>query len=488
MQKSLLDVHGVDPVDTRNYVDGTFIDGASARIPTYDPASGEVLAEVDVADAAVVDNAVAAARRGLAAWSRRLPAERARCLHKVAALLRRDADRLARLESLDAGKPLREARGDIETSARYFEYYAGVADKLQGDSIPLGEDFMSLTVKEPVGVTAHIIPWNFPLVTTARGAAPALAAGCSAVIKPAEQTPLSALALARIVEEAGLPSGAYNVVCGDGATTGSALVAHPGVDHVTFTGSVVTGKRVMRSAADHMASVTLELGGKSPVVVLNDADIDLALAGTLKAIFTNAGQVCSAGARLVVEEGIAERFLPALTAATNKMHAGRGIDDPDLGPLVSLQQLNKVEQYVTTGRARGIQALCGGERLRVAGLEGGWFFAPTLMLCPNADDPLVQDEIFGPVLVVQVARDAAHAIELANATSYGLVAGIYTRDVSRALRFARDVCAGQVFVNQYFAGGVETPFGGRRNSGFGRVKGLAALQNYIALKTITFKI
>lgn len=488
MRHPVLSSYDIEAVDTASYVDGQFAYGSARTIPTFDPASGDLLAEIEVAEKGLIDEAVRAARRGLGKWSALLPAERARRLHLVAAIIRRDAAELARLESLDSGKPLREARVDVETSARYFEYYGGIADKLQGDSIPLGDQLMSLSIKEPIGVTAHIIPWNFPLVTTARGAAPAMAAGCSVVVKPAEQTPLSALALARVMAEADIPAGTYNVVCGDGETTGEALVSHPNIDHVTFTGSVGTGKRVMRSAASHVASVTLELGGKSPVVVLDDADFDAALAGTLKAIFTNAGQVCSAGARLVVEERIAEQFIPALTAVASKMRVGRGLDDPDLGPLVSPEQLSKVEGYVTDGRERGLGALCGGQRITPPGLEGGWFFAPTLMLCKDPGDPVVQEEIFGPVLAVQIARDATHALELANATEYGLVAGIYTRDVSKALRFARDVCAGQVFVNQYFAGGVETPFGGRRNSGFGREKGLAALQNYVALKTITFKI
>ena len=485
---STLAEHGVGHVDTSSYVGGRFVSPGARTIPTFDPASGGVLAEVASADTSVIDEAVIAARGGLKAWGRLLPSERARALNRVAQVLRRDADRLAKLESLDSGKPLREARGDVETSARYFEYYAGIADKLQGDSIPLGENFMSLTLKEPIGVTGHIIPWNFPLVTTARGVAPALAAGCTAVVKPAEQTPLSALALARVMEEAAVPAGVYNVVCGDGAEAGEPLVAHGGVDHVTFTGSVETGKRVMRTAAGHVASVTLELGGKSPIVVLDDADLDAALAGTLKAIFMNSGQVCSAGSRLIVKKGVADELLARLAAAASKMGAGRGIDDPDLGPLVSQAQLDKVERYATEGLARGLQALCGGKRLRPKGFENGWFFEPTVILCPKADDPVVQDEIFGPVLAVQVADDEAQALALANGTSFGLVAGIYTRDVSRALRFARDVSAGQVFVNQYFAGGVETPFGGRRNSGFGREKGLAALQNYTALKTVTFKI
>lgn len=487
--QSDLSRYGISDLPVTSYINGAFIAAAGAPAhPTYDPASGEVLTSVAIASADVVALAVSSSADALRVWRARLPAERARALLRVAQLLRRDADRLARIESLDSGKPLREARGDIETSARYFEYYAGVADKFEGTSIPLGEQFFSFTLREPVGVTAHIIPWNFPLVTTARGVAPALAASCTAVVKPAEQTPLSALLLGPLMAEAGIPPGVYNVVAGTGAVTGSALVGHPGVAHVTFTGSVKTGKRVMHSAADHVASVTLELGGKSPLVVLADADLDAAVEGTMKAIFTNAGQVCSCGSRLVVEKAIAPQLLKRIVAAARAMKAGRGLDNPDLGPLVSDVQLKTVSGYVSAGLARGLEALCGGNRMNVAGLENGWFFEPTLLLCPDASDAVVQEEIFGPVLAVQVVEDYDDAVRLANCTEFGLVAGIYSRDVGKVLRFARDVDAGQVFINQFFAGGVETPFGGTRNSGFGREKGLAAMQSYSRIKTITAKL
>lgn len=481
--------YGVRDLPVTSYLDGGFVAAGSAGDhPTYDPASGEVLTRVAIADHALVDAAVESAVVGQKAWRNLLPVERARALMRVAQLIRRDAAYLATVESLDSGKPLREAKGDVETSARYFEYYAGVADKFEGTSIPLGSSLMSFTVREAVGVTAHIIPWNFPLVTTARGVAPALAAGCSAVVKPAEQTPLSALLLGPLMAEAGIPKGVYNVVAGTGQVTGQALVGHGKVDHVTFTGSVATGKRVMHAAADHVASVTLELGGKSPIVVLADADLEASVDGALKAIFTNAGQVCSCGSRLVVEKAIAPALLERVTAAARRMTAGRGLDDPQLGPLVSDVQLERVAAYVRQGRERGLEALCGGDRLSVPGLEGGYFFAPTLLLCPDPSDAVVQEEIFGPVLAVQVADDFDHAMALANGTEFGLVAGIYSRDASKVMRFARDVDAGQVFINQYFAGGVETPFGGTRNSGFGREKGLAALQNYSRLKTITSRI
>ncbi|MEO7243346.1 MAG: aldehyde dehydrogenase family protein [Variovorax sp.] len=487
--KSDLTRYSIHSLPVASYVDGAFVEAGNASThPTYDPASGEVLTSVAIADGSVVDAAVHSSSVALRVWRGWLPAERARALLRVAQLIRRDAQYLATVESLDSGKPLREARGDIETSARYFEYYAGVADKFEGTSIPLGQKLMSFTVREAIGVTAHIIPWNFPLVTTARGVAPALAAGCTAVVKPAEQTPLSALLLGPIMAEAGIPPGVYNVVAGTGATTGAPLVGHAGIAHVTFTGSVATGKRVMHGAADHVASVTLELGGKSPVVVLADADLDAAFEGVMKAIFTNAGQVCSCGSRLVVEKSIASSFLDRLVAAANDLRGGRGIDDPALGPLVSDVQLDTVSGHVQRGIDRGLQALCGADRMTVEGLEGGYFYKPTLLLCPDPSDAVVQEEIFGPVLAVQIADDFDEALVLANGTDFGLVAGIYSRDVSKVLSFARDVDAGQVFINQYFAGGVETPFGGTRNSGFGREKGLAAMQNYSRLKTITSKL
>lgn len=457
--------------------------------PTHDPSTGELIAEVAIASASDVDEAVAAAEAAWRGdWRNATPAQRARVLMRAAALIREDSQRLALIETLDSGKPLREAKGDIETSARYFEYYAGIADKFEGVSIPLGNSHVSFTLREPVGVTAHIIPWNFPLVTTARGVAPALAAGASAVVKPAEQTPLSAILLADILKRAGLPDGVYNVVPGVGGETGAALVSHPGVAHVTFTGSVPTGKRVMHAAADHVASVTLELGGKSPVVVLDDADHASALDGVMRAIFTNAGQVCSAGSRLIVERGIADQFIESVCNSAKSLKLGRGSDDPQLGPLITNEQRDRVTGFVDAARASGASVLTGGSKAVVQGLEGGWYYEPTII---RSDDPgadIVQEEVFGPVLTVQVADDAEHAIRLANGTRFGLVAGIYTANVSRALRFAKDVEAGQVFINQYFAGGVETPFGGFKNSGFGREKGLEAMLNYSRTKTITAKI
>lgn len=478
----------IDKIDLNPYIDGARTELRGETYPTYDPATGEVLCEVPVSDAEVVGEAVEASGRALkGAWAKVTPAERSRMLLRIAREIREDAERLAIVESIDSGKPLREAKGDIETSARYFEYYGGIADKLQGDTIPLGPDFVSFTLHEPVGATAHIIPWNFPLVTTARGLAPALAAGATAVVKPAEQTPLTALMLPRYLEKAGVPAGVVNIVCGPGRTTGAPLVQHSGVAHVTFTGSVATGRAVMISAASHVAAVTMELGGKSPVVVLSDADQDAALEGVLKAIFTNAGQVCSAGSRLVIERSCAEAFLAALVARIESFTFGRGLDNPDIGPIVSSQQLLKIDRIVSESIAEGCQLLTGGKVRKPNGLDG-WFFEPTLLVAKDPSARAVQEEIFGPVLTVQIADDFDHACHLAECTDFGLVAGIYTRDVTKALRFSKHVSGGQVFINQYFAGGVETPFGGTKNSGFGREKGLEGLRAYYTVKTVTARI
>lgn len=480
-----------EALDLRMAIDGKRVEASDrARMTTEDPATGRVIGSFPAATADDVDRAVASSKAALkGAWRAMTPTARGRVLSRAAAILRREAERMARIETLDSGKPLREARTDIETSAAYFEYYAGFADKLQGDSIPLGMDYMSFTLHEPVGVTAQIIPWNFPLTTTARGVAPALAAGCTAVVKPAALTSLTSLLLADLLDEAGVPPGVYNVVTGSGSKAGAALVAHPDIAHVTFTGSVETGQGIMRSAASHVASVTLELGGKSPVVVLADADLDAAVEGTLKAIYTNAGQVCSAGSRLVVERKLHAAMMERLVPRAAAMTAGHGLDDPPIGPLVSAEQLRTVGEHVERARTRNSLTIAvGGRPLKVPGFEGGHFYAPTIIDDAPADAPAVQEEIFGPVLTVQIVESAEEAIAVANGTEFGLCAGIYTRNISRAMAFARDIDAGQVFINQYFAGGVPTPFGGTKMSGFGREKGLAALSSYYRVKCVTTRL
>lgn len=458
---------------------------AGESMETFDPGRGNAFASFAAGDEQDVELAVTAADKAMRGpWGKSLPAERSRVLYRAAEGIRANAERLAVIETLDNGKTLSEAQADVRSAARLFEYYAGAADKLQGDTLPLGPDYVSQAILEPVGVTAHVIPWNYPISTAARGLAPALAAGCTAVLKPAEQTPLSALLLAEILHNAGLPSGVCNVVTGTGAKVGVPLVQHPKVRHVTFTGSVETGRRVMQAAARNITSVTLELGGKSPMVVLSDCDVEAAVEDALWAIYSNAGQICSAGSRLVIERSIHAEFVERLAARASQLTLGHGLRNPNVGAISSREQLEKISAYVDDATARGIKVAAGGTRL----VGAGWFFAPTVLDNVGASDRLVQEEIFGPVLAVQVADSVEHALALANGTPFGLAAGIYTRDITKALRLARDIDAGQVYINEYFAGGVETPFGGNKLSGFGRDKGLEGLRSYCRVKAVTVRI
>lgn len=473
-----------------HFIAGRFVASASGRrMESFDPGRGVAFASVAAGDAQDVDRAVEAARAALSGpWAGLSPAARGEILMRASRLIAERAARFAVVETLDSGKRLAEAEGDVSGVVRAFAYYAGAADKLHGDSMPLGPDHVGLTIEEPVGVAAQIVPWNYPLSTAARGIAPALAAGCTLVVKPAEQTPFTTLMLAELLHEAGLPEGVLNVVAGTGAEAGAALVAHPGIDHITFTGSVATGQRVMRAAAEHVTRLALELGGKSPVVVLADCDLDAAFAGVMEAIFENAGQICSAGSRLIVEEAIAQPLLDRLVAGAEALRPGHGLSDAGIGPINSPAQLARVAAHVERARAAGNRILTGGAIVPPEACGGGWFYRPTIALARGADDPLVQEEIFGPVLTVQVVPDFEAAVAAANATSYALVAGIYTRDHARAWRFARAVDAGQVYINEFFAGGVAMPFGGNRKSGFGRAKGMAGLRSYSKLKSVVARI
>lgn len=473
-----------------------FIDGAwrasagGGMMESFDPGSASPHASFAAGDADDVAIAVASARRaGEGAWKKILPRERGHVLSRTADLIRQHGERLAIAEVLDSGKTISEARGDVAGAARCFDYYAGAADKNEGKSFPLGEDYASFSINEPVGVTAHIIPWNYPLSTTARSVAPALAAGCTAVVKPAEQTPMTALILAELLHQAGLPDGVCNVVTGTGAAVGATLAAHPDISHITFTGSTATGINVMQAAARNVASVTLELGGKSPNVVLADADLDLALDNVVGAIFENAGQICSAGSRLVIERSIHAEFIERLVQRAKTLRMGHGLSERvNFGAINSAEHLAKVSSFLDGARARGLSIATGGRATVDPGTGKGWFFEPTVVDNAGWDDPVVQEEIFGPVLAVQVVDDFDEAIAAANCTPYALVAGIFTRDLSKAHRFARDVDAGQVYVNEYFAGDIETPFGGNRKSGIGREKGLIAVQSYCKVKSVTIRV
>jgi len=475
--------------------EGHFIDGSFARpshnktMESFDPGRGEAFASFAAGTAEDVDAAVASSRRAFeTVWRDTAPVERGRILHRASQLILENLDRLAVAESLDSGKPLQEALGDVQGAARAFEYYAGACDKLQGESFPLAGDYMGYSVHEPIGVTAHIIPWNFPISTAARGFAPALAAGCTVVAKPAEQTPFTALLLAELLSKAGLPDGVCNVITGTGAGAGAPLTAHPSIDHITFTGSVVTGQRVMKTAADEVTRLVLELGGKSPVVVLDDCDREAALSGVMGAIFENAGQICSAGSRLVIEKGIHAGFVEELVARTRKLKLGHGLRQPDMGPVNSGEHLEKVAGFVDRAKQQGADVAVGGATTCDPETGKGWFYEPTIVDQVGAKDELAQQEVFGPVLTVQVAEDAEHALALANDCQYGLVAGIYTRDFAKAHRLARRIDAGQIYINEYFAGGIEVPFGGNKKSGFGREKGFEGLISYCKTKSIAAKI
>ena len=474
----------------RHFINGAWRASADGAVmESFDPGTGLAFARFSAGGAEDIDLAVAAAGLALRGpWRALAPAQRGRCLQRVAELIRANAERLAVVEALDSGKRLCEALGDVAGAAGCFEYYAGACDKHLGDSIPLGPDYLAYTLNEPVGVTAHIIPWNYPLSTAARGIAPALAAGCTVVAKPAEQTPLTALMLAELCLQAGIPPGVCNVVTGTGREAGAALVRHPGIDHVSFTGSVTTGIDVMCAAAPNITRLVLELGGKSPVVVLADCDIDAAVDGVLGAIFENAGQICSAGSRLVIARSIHAPFVERLVERARDLTLGHGLRDPGLGPVNSMAHLQKINGYVERARQRGVSVLTGGNIASDPRTGRGWFFEPTVLDRVDASDEAIQQEIFGPVLCVQVFDDLDEALALANGTPFGLVAGIYTRDFSAAHRLARDIDAGQVFINEYFAGGIALPFGGNKRSGFGREKGLEALRSYSKLKSVAARI
>lgn len=472
------------------HIDGEHVKDASLEsIEVCDPATGQLLGTVPAGSKQSIDAAVDAAKRALQGpWAQIKPRDRGRLLWQAGEAIRAQIDRLALVETLDSGKPLRDARVGVERTADYFCYYAGIVDKLEGTTVPLGNDKVCYTEKVPVGVTGHILPWNVPINMVARGLAPALACGNTAVIKPAEDTPLTALLVTEIIEQAGIPPGVVNIVSGYGHVAGKALAEHPEVRHVTFTGSVATGKAVMMSAAQHIASVTLELGGKSPHVIMADADLERAVPDILKGVFANSGQICSAGTRLLVQRGIQDELVAALTAASEKMKLGHGLDDPDLGPLISAKQLAAVSGFVSRARERGIRFATGGEAFRVEGLEGGYFFAPSIAVDVPLDDELACDEVFGPVLSVIPIDDIEQAIAIGNASEYGLAAGIHTRDIGSALRYARSIEAGQVYVNGYHGSGDTVPFGGMKQSGIGREKGMAALDAYYEIKSVTITL
>jgi aldehyde dehydrogenase (NAD+) len=476
------------PVALTAYVDGAFLPAAAGAsvLEVDDPATAAVVARVVETDQDQVCQAVQSAHAAYLSWSRIDPAERGRRLNAVAASIRAEADTLARLETIDSGKPLSQARADIGASARYFEYYGGLADKIQGDTIPQPDGTFAYTVHEPYGVIAHITPWNAPLTQLARGIAPSLAAGNSVVAKPSELTPLTTLYAARLMVEAGLPAGLCNVVLGRGTSTGADLVRHELVRHLTFTGSVATGRSVGVVAAQRIIGVNLELGGKSPTIVCADADLDAAARAGALAVVRNSGQSCFATTRLLVDRRVRSQFVELLAARMGGLSVGHGLDEPDVGPLISERQFERVMGYLDSARSSGADIVTGGERADVGG--GGHFVTPTLLQGVHNDMPVAREEIFGPVQSVLEFDSLEEAVAIANDTEYGLSAGIFTRDVATAHRVAGQLQAGQVQVNRYTGAGVEVPFGGYKNSGLGREKGIDALHHYTQVKSVIMDI
>jgi aldehyde dehydrogenase (NAD+) len=472
-----------------HFIANTAVRSASGQtLPVIDPATGEAYDTLERGNAADIDAAVSTARQCLdTTWSRLTAAERGRLLMKLSAKVAEHTDELAALEQRDCGKPVKQARADALALVRYFEFYAGAGDKLHGDTIPYLDGYSVLTWREPHGVTGHVIPWNYPMQIFGRSVGGALAAGNVCVVKPSEDACLSIIRVAELAAEVGFPPGAINIVTGYGHEVGDALARHPGIDHISFTGSPRVGTLIQQVAAERHCPVTLELGGKGPQIVFDDADIDAALPFIVNAIVQNSGQTCSAGSRLLVQRGVYEAVLQRVGDAFTALRAGPPAMDLDLGPLIRQNQLERVRGFLDEARAAGIATVAQG-RIADEAQAGGFYAAPTLLRDVPVDHRLAQEEVFGPVLAAMAFDDEDHAVQLANATDFGLVAGVWTRDGARQFRMARRVRAGQVFINNYGAGGgVELPFGGVKASGYGREKGFEALLGFTTLKTVAFR-
>ena len=468
----------------KNYITGEWIDN-DEKIVIVDPATEQVIAEVAKAGKDEVEMAVAAAKacHETSGWRGLRPIERGRKVMGMSRYLLDNLDEIARVLCYDSGKPLEQAIIEVQGAARYFEFYGSHADKFEGRSIPLGDNYFDFTVYEPFGVTAHIIPWNYPIEMAARSGAAALATGNTVIIKSPELDPLSIYYLADAAEAVGLPKGAINILCGYGPEAGAALVEHPDVNQIVFTGSVPTGQSIMHAAANSVIPTVMELGGKSAGIVFPDADLSNLAYNTQWGIFMNSGQVCSAMSRLVVHRSRMNEVAETLADMANSLTMGHGIDNHFVTPLISDGQLARVAGYVDVGKGEGELVIGGSVAER-----DGYFMQPTIFQNVPAGSRIEQEEIFGPVLTLTPFDEEEEAIAVANGTEYGLVAGVFTSDLNRAMRCARDLRAGQVFVNEWYAGGVETPFGGYKKSGFGREKGVEAMFNYVQTKNIAIKI
>ncbi|MFX1736362.1 aldehyde dehydrogenase family protein [Paraburkholderia sp. A1RI_3L] len=476
-------------IEAKHFIGGEWCPPSNGEtIAVLDPSDGKPYSRIARGTAADVERAVQAAQTAFGgAWGAASAAERGRVLYRLSMLVAACGEELAQIEARDTGKPLKQARADAAALARYFEFYAGAADKLHGETLPYQAGYTVLTVREPHGVTAHIVPWNYPMQIFGRSVGAALAAGNACVVKPAEDACLSVLRVAELAAEAGLPAGALNVVTGYGHEAGAALASHAGIHHISFTGSPQTGKLVAQMAAENHVPVTLELGGKSPQIVFADADLDAALPVLVSAIVQNAGQTCSAGSRVLIERAVYEPLLDRLATAFNTLRVGPWHADLDCGPLINAKQQQRVWDFLSDAQHDGIAMAAHGEVVADAP-ESGFYQAPTLLRDVPATHRLAREEVFGPVLAAMPFESEDEAVALANGTAYGLVAAIWTRDGARQLRMARRVRSGQMFINNYGAGGgVELPFGGVGHSGHGREKGFEALYGFTVLKTIAIR-
>lgn len=458
-----------------------------ATLPVIDPSTEEVIGQVAHGGAAEVEAAVQAAESArLGPWREITPAGRGKLLHRLAGLVMRDQELLGTLEACDVGKPIGLARGDIAGVAETLRYNAGAADKVEGSVIPLGEAVVDYTRLEPLGVTAHIVPWNYPLGMVARSLGPALAAGCTAVIKPAEQSPLSVLHFMELVAEAGIPDGVVNVVCGDGPGAGAPLVAHGLVKGVAFTGSVAAGRQVGMAAAAGMKPAVLELGGKNAMIVAADADLDRVIDDAVMGGFENTGQVCSSSSRLLVARPVAAEVAERLAARARALRVGEALSDPDLGPVVSAEQHDRVLGYLADLKGGPARIVAGGGR--PTSLVRGYFVEPTVLDRVDPASRIAQEEVFGPVVTVTAYDTDAEAIAMANGVSTGLVAGVYTHDLARAFAMVAALETGSVWVNGWYLGGTQAPTGGIKDSGIGRERGLVAVRNFLRIKNVAFRL
>jgi acyl-CoA reductase-like NAD-dependent aldehyde dehydrogenase len=475
------------PKPGKLFIGGEFVDAASGKtFPTINPATGQVIVQIAEADAPDVDRAVDAARKAFESkeWSQLTPSKRGRLLWKLGELIMKNLQEFAELETLDTGKPIGESsKLDIPEAADCFFYYAGWATKINGETVPIsrGGNCFAYTLREPIGVCGQIIPWNFPLQMLAWKVAPALACGNTVIVKPAEQTPLTALRFAELCAEAGVPAGVVNILPGYGHTAGAALVNHPGVDKIAFTGSTEVGQIIMRSAADTLKKVSLELGGKSPNIIFADADVETAAKVALMGIFWNQGEMCTAGSRILVEDSVHDAFMDTLVGRAQKSMPGDPLDPKTrLGALISEEHINRVMKYVDAGKTSGAKLLAGGERIT----DGGYFMKPTVFDDVDNTMKIAQEEIFGPVASVIRFKTLEEAAQIANSTKYGLAAGIWTRDVKKAHAFAKTVKAGTVWVNTYSPQDNALPFGGYKMSGIGRELGGSAIDLYTQTKSV----